>query len=102
MDLGPTTSVAAWERFQMLSEDWKKQFLLSLRGVFLMFEQIQQAFKNSQRKLNLANTYTWYGLFSSLGVLIGAQAYANQGQIRFYEVGDGGLLSLVDEESIIY
>ena len=64
-----------------------------------MFEQIQQAFQNSQRQLNLANTYTWYGLFSSLGVLIGARAYANQGQIRFYEVGDGGLLFLVDEES---
>ena len=99
MDSGPATSVAAWERFQMLSEDGKKQFLLSLRGGFLMSEQIQQAFQNSQRQLNLANTYTWYGLFSSLGVLIGARAYANQGQIRFYEVGDGGLLSLVDEES---
>ena len=93
MDSGPATSMAAWERFQMLSEDGKKQFLLSLRGGFLMSEQIQQAFQNSQRQLNLANTYTWYGLFSSLGVLIGARAYANQGQIRFYEVGDGDLLS---------
>ena len=82
----------------MLSEDGKKQFLLSLHGVFFMFEQIQQAFQNSQRQLNLANSYTWYGLFSSLGVLIGARAYASQGQIRFYEVGDGCLLSLMDEE----
>ena len=47
----------------------------------------------------MANTYTWYGLFSSLGVLIGARAYANQGQIRFYEVPDDGLLYLVDEEA---
>ena len=38
MDSGPTTSVAAWERFQMLSEDDKKQFLSSLRGGCLMFE----------------------------------------------------------------
>ena len=37
--------------------------------------------------------------FSSLGVLIGARAYANQGQIRFYEVCDDGFLSLVDEEA---
>ena len=49
----------------------------------------------------MANTYTWYGLFSSLGVLISACAYANQGQKRFYEVRDDGLLYLVDEEAEI-
>ena len=54
---------------------------------------------DSQRQLNLANVYTWYGLFSSLCVLIGAQAYPNQGQIRFYEVRHDGLLYLVDEEA---
>ena len=48
----------------------------------------------------MANTCTWYhGLFSPLGVLIGARAYANQGQIRLYEVGDASLLYLVDEEA---
>ena len=34
-----------------------------------------------------------------MGVLIGARAYVNQGDIRFYEVHDDGLLYLVDEEA---
>ena len=46
----------------------------------------------------MANTFTWYCLFSPLGVLIGAMTYVNQGQIRFYEVCDADLLYLVDEE----
>ena len=37
--------------------------------------------------------------FFSLGVLIGARAYASQGQIRFYDVSDDGLLYLVDVEA---
>ena len=64
-----------------------------------MCDQIQQAFQNCQRQINLANSYTWYGLLFCLGVLTGAKAYANEGQIRFYEVGDDGLLYLVDVEA---
>ena len=64
-----------------------------------MSDRIQLAFQNCQRQINFANTYTQYGFFSPLGVLIGARAYANQGQIRLYEVGDASLLYLVDEEA---
>ena len=32
-------------------------------------------------------------------ILISDRAYANQGRIRFYEVGDASLLSLVEEEA---
>ena len=38
IDLGRTTFVAAWERFQMLLEEDKQQLLSSLCGGCLMFE----------------------------------------------------------------
>ena len=60
---------------------------------------IQWAFKNRQRKINLHNNYTWHDLFSPLGILIGARAYTNEGRIRFYEVGEAGLLYLVEDEA---
>ena len=63
-----------------------------------MFVHIQQALQNCQRQINLHNNYTWYGLFSPLGILIGVRAYTNEGRIRFYEVGDAGFLYLVQEE----
>ena len=90
--------MADWERFQSLSNEDKKQFLSSLRGGCLMFVHIQQALQNCQRKINLHNNYTWYNLFSPLGILIGVRAYTNEGRIRFYEVGDAGFLYLVQEE----
>ena len=74
MDSGLATSVAIWECFQLLSNEDKNYFLSSLRGGCLMSVQIQQAFQNCQRQITLHNNHTWYGLFSPLGILIGARA----------------------------
>ena len=99
MDLGPAASVADWERFQLLSNEDKQRLLSSLRGGCLMSAHIQHAFQNCQRKINLHSNYTWYGLFSPLGILLGARAYTNEDRVRFYEVGDAGFLYLVEEEA---
>ena len=64
-----------------------------------MFVHIQQALQNCQRKINLHNNYTWYNLFSPLGILIGVRAYTNEGRIRFYEVRDAHFLYLVEEQA---
>ena len=98
MDLGPAATVADWERFQLRSNEEKQQFLSSLRGGCLMTAHIQQAFGNCQRQINLHNNYSWYGLFSPLGILLGARAYTNEDRVRSYEVGDAGFLYLVEEE----
>ena len=63
-----------------------------------MSVHIHQTLQNCQRQINLHNNYTWYGLFSPLGILIGAEAYTNEGRIRFYEVEGVGFLYLVEEE----
>ena len=80
---------------QTFVTDHKKQFLSSLHGGCLMSE----AFQNCQRQITLHNNYTWYGLFSPLGILIGARAYTDEGRIRFYAVRDAGLLYLEEEEA---
>ena len=99
MDSGPTTSVADWERFQYLLNEDKKKFSSSLRGGCLMSVHIQRDHQNGQRQVNLHNNYTWYGLISPLGFLIGAKAYTNEGRIRFYEVRDAHFLYLVEEQA---
>ena len=44
---------------------------------------------------------SWYGMFSTFNILIGARLYHQNGNLYFYEVLDNGRLILVAEESPI-
>ena len=43
----------------------------------------------------------WYGIFSTLNILIGARLYHQNGNLYFYEVRDNGRLILVEESPIM-
>ena len=51
--------------------------------------------------LSFGHFQNWYGMFSTLNILIGARFYTQDGNIHFYEVLDNGRLLLVEEESSI-
>ena len=44
-------------------------------------------------------TMNWYGMFSTLNILIGARFYHQNSNLYFYEVLDNGRLFLVEEEA---
>ena len=60
-------------------------------------------FSDSTGSSELSKAYylTWYNLFSPLGILIGTRAYTNKDRIRFYEVGDVGLLIIYMVQSFL-
>ena len=41
---------------------------------------------------------SWYGMFSTLNILIGGRLYHQNGNLYFYEVLNNGRLLLVEEE----
>ena len=66
-----------------------------------MLSQLSRVYQVTVPTLQFDHFQSWYGMFSTLNILIGARLYDQNGSIYFYEVLDNGRLILVDEESQI-
>ena len=66
-----------------------------------MVDQLSMVYQVTVPTLQLDHFESWYGMFSTLNILIGARLYHQNGSLHFYEVLDNGRLVLVDDESPI-
>ena len=101
MDSGPARTVADWIRFMQSSTLEQSNRLSNLRGAKIMLSQLSRVYQVTVPTLQFDHFQSWYGMFSTLNILIGARLYDQNGSIYFYEVLDNGRLILVDEESQI-
>ena len=101
MDNGPARTVADWINFLQTSAQDRKNRLYRLRGANIMVDQLSMVYQFTVLTLQLDHFQSWYGMFSTLNILIGARLYHQNGSLHFYEVLDNGRLVLVDDESPI-
>ena len=101
MDNGPARTVADWIRFLQTSAQDQRNMLSNLRGAKIMFSQLSMVYQITVSTLHFDHFQGWYGMFSTLNILIGARLYHQNGNLYFYEVRDNGRLILVEEESPI-
>ena len=66
-----------------------------------MFSQLSMVYQVTMPTLQFDHFQGWYGMFSTLSILIGARLYHQNGNLYFYDVRDNGRLILVEEESPI-
>ena len=101
MDSGPARTVADWIKFVQTSAHDQNNTLSNLRGARIMFSQLSMAYQVTLPTLQFDYVQSWYGMFSTFNILIGARLYHQNGNFYCYEVLDNGRLILVAEESSI-
>ena len=101
LDSGPARTVAEWIKFSETSVQDQRNRLSNLRGANIMFSQVSTVFQVTMPTMQFNHFQNWYGMFSTLNILIGARLYHQNGNLYFYEVLDNGRLFLVEEEAPI-
>ena len=66
-----------------------------------MVSQVSLVYQVTLPTLQFGHFQNWYGMFSTLNILIGAHCYNQNGSLYFYEVLDNSRLFLVEESSIM-
>ena len=66
-----------------------------------MLSRVLTVYQVTMPSLQFDHFQSWYGIFSTFNILIGARLHHQNGSLYFYEVLDNGRLLLVEEESSI-
>ena len=101
MDNGPVRTFADWIMFLFTSAQDQRNMLSTFRGAKIMFTQLSMVYQVTLPTLQFDHFQSWYGMFSTLNILIGARLYHQNGSLYFDEVLDNSRLILVVEESRI-
>ena len=75
LDSGPARTVAEWIKFSETSVLDQRNRLSNLRGANIMFSQVSTIFPVTMTTIQVDHFQNWYGMFSTLNILIGARLY---------------------------
>ena len=93
LDVGPGASVDAWKSFHTLNINDRSEFLSSLRGGLIMWDQVQSVLGHSDVTVWSFNPPKWEGAFTRLQVLVGVRGHLSCGRCQDYEVEEDGSIS---------
>mgnify|MGYP007059119589 FL=1 len=81
LDNGPARTVAEWIKFSETSVQDQRNTLSNLRGANIMFSQVSTVFQVTMPTMQFDHFQNWYGMFSTLNILIGARLYHQNGSL---------------------
>ena len=87
MDNGSARMVMDWIKFLHTSAQDQRNMLSTFRGPKIMFSQLSMVYQVTVPTWQLHDFQRWYGMFSTLNILIGARLYHQNGNLFFMKFG---------------